>query len=132
MNERPAEHPPASGSASAPPAVAALDRHVARLRAARDYRWGDPSLTAALQRTQKQAASVQRRLGRIIELWNELLPADLVEHTSVRALRGGNLHVTVDSAALVYELDRRLREGLLTELRARFTNNLHRVRFTVA
>jgi hypothetical protein len=92
-------------------------------------RWTpDPTIQPLLQTTREQAERTNRKLGRLIELWQELVPAEVESRTSLVALRGGVLHVQVETAALIYELDRLLREGLEIELRRRFTGTLSRVK----
>jgi hypothetical protein len=76
----------------------------------------------------RNATRVQRRLGELIALWEELLPAEVASRTAVTGLRGGTLQVNVDSAAAMYELDRLLRGGLEQSLRERWRGSLMRVR----
>jgi hypothetical protein len=76
----------------------------------------------------RHAARTQRRLGTIIELWEAVIPSELAAHTAVTGLRGGVLFVRADSAAVAYELDRRLRDGLEQALRSRFPSTLVRIR----
>ncbi len=66
-----------------------------------------------------------------MDLWENVVPADLSPHTRITALRGGVAHVTVDNSATAYELDRRLREGLEQQMRRAFGKTLVRVKISV-
>ena len=57
-----------------------------------------------------------KQLAAITELWAQLVPAEIVSHTRLDSLQRGVLKVSVDSSACLYELDRRLRDGLEKEL----------------
>jgi hypothetical protein len=128
---------PASGAGGIPgqeaqrPCHPAL-REIERLRAARARRTKDLSIIDLVARAQKQAADVHRRLGELIELWDANVPEDIAAHTSLTAMRGGVLHVAVDSSAIAYELDRLLREGLDVRLRQQYRRTLTRVKVTLA
>lgn len=78
----------------------------------------------------RHASRTQRRLATIIELWEAVIPSELAARTSVTGLRGGVLFVRVDSAAVAYELDRCLRDGLEQTLRSKFPSTLVRIRVT--
>lgn len=91
----------------------------------------DVSIGGLLQATQTHAEKVQRRAGALIELWATLLPPDLVSRTEITALRGSILHVRADSSAVAFDLDRRLRGGVLATMRERSAATLTRVRVTV-
>ncbi len=60
-----------------------------------------------------------------------MLPDALASHTRVTAVRGGVVHVTVDTSATAYELDRRLREGLEQQMRRAYGKTFVRVRVKV-
>ena len=79
----------------------------------------------------KEAKRVQKTLGSFVELWETVLPDGLAEHTQVTGLRSGIVHVTVDTSATAYELDRRLREGLQEQMRRAFGKTLVRIKITV-
>ena len=51
-----------------------------------------------------------------MELWTELLPDEIIEHTRLDSLARSVLTVSVDSSARLYELDRLLRSGLEKQL----------------
>jgi hypothetical protein len=98
-----------------------------RLRGRPDRAVAVADLVRTMQRTGDRS---RRRLGSIIELWSELVPPHLAAHTTIAGLRGGILHVRAESAPAAFEIDRRLREGLLAELRRRYDGTLARVRVT--
>lgn len=85
-----------------------------------------------VQSTAENARRTHKRLGSIIDLWELLVPAELATRTRIQHMRGGMLHVHVDSSATAYELDRLLREGLEQEIRSRYRGTLARVRVRVA
>lgn len=53
-----------------------------------------------------------KQLQIITPIWEVHLPDDLLEHTRLESYARGVLHVTVDSSARLYQLDRQLRSGL--------------------
>ncbi|MCH7797007.1 MAG: DUF721 domain-containing protein [Planctomycetes bacterium] len=77
------------------------------------------------------ARRAQKQLGSFVELWESVLPDELALHTRVTGLRSGVVHVTVDTSATAYELDRCLREGVEQQMRRAFGKTLLRVRITV-
>ena len=79
----------------------------------------------------RRARQLQRRLGRFVEAWEASLPPRLHQRTCVQGVRGGVANVTVDSSAISFEIDRRLREGLLQDLRGTCGATLVRVRLRV-
>jgi hypothetical protein len=89
------------------------------------------SVAAMIRGTADTAARTHRRLGELIDLWSEIVPDDLASGTTVTALRGGVLHVTVDSSSRLYELDRLLRGGVTDELRRRYSGTLTRVKLSL-
>ena len=98
------------------------------LREYRGVRERDSSIGKLVAGTAQHAQRTQRKLGQLIALWEELVPADLASHTSLSGLRHGVLHVIVDSSSAAYELDRMLRGGLTQQLQARFRGSLVRVK----
>ena len=57
----------------------------------------------------------QRKLAYVAEVWQQLLPDELIEHTCLENIRGGRLKVLVDNAPCLHELTL-LKENLLTQL----------------
>ncbi len=69
-----------------------------------------------------------RQVGRLAEIWEEVIPAPLAEHTALEGFRSGTLTVLVDSAPHRFQLRQLLDGGLLDELRRRFSGALNKVR----
>ncbi len=113
-------------------AVEQAASHIEKLRGFRQWRGKDVSITALISAQQRQAASVHRRLGELIELWMEHVPPNIASRTTLTTMRGGVLHVTAESSAVRFEADRLLREGLLAELRRQYRGTLSTVKITVA
>ena len=78
-----------------------------RLRPEKDF-----SMSFVADQFKRDVARPFKQLGDLIELWNQLLPADVADGTRLESLQRGILTVAVDSSARMYEIDRRLREGL--------------------
>ena len=85
----------------------------------------------AIASLQRSAEKTHRQLGSFVEAWDALLPSELSSQTCVEAKRGGVVHVRVGNASDAWELDRRLREGLLGELRSRCSGAISRVQVRV-
>lgn len=68
--------------------------------------------------------------GAIFTRWRELVGEDIGSHTRVADLRGAELLVEVDSAALLNELSTYYQQSMLDALHAdpEF-RNIHRIRF---
>lgn len=71
---------------------------------------------------------VARRLGGIVEAWDDLVPARLRDRAAILGFDRGILTVTVDSSPTLYALDRELRSGLEAALREATGGRLQRVR----
>ena len=56
------------------------------------------------------------RIGRVVEIWDQLLPGELVRHCRITGLSGGQLSVQADSPVYMHEL-RLCSPSLLRELR---------------
>ncbi|MBB6428502.1 DciA family protein [Algisphaera agarilytica] len=91
-------------------------RHVEALRERRVKPQPDLSLGFLADQFKREVARPFKQLGDLVELWNELLPEEVAAGTRLEALQRGVLTVAVDSSARLYEVDRRLREGLEREL----------------
>ena len=57
----------------------------------------------------------QKKLARLGQAWQDLLPEELLEHTCLENLRHGTLRVLVDNASSVFELNQ-MKEELLRQL----------------
>lgn len=103
-------------------------RQLELLRGYRTRRERDVSISMMVGDIAIHAERTRRRMGELIELWERLVPAELASRTSLSGLRGGVLHVIVESSSANYELDRLLREGLTQELRRNFRGTLMRIK----
>jgi hypothetical protein len=103
-------------------------RQIEQIRKLRVRRERDTSIADVISRTADHASRTQKKLGELIALWEELVPAELAAHTSLTGYRAGVLHVIVDSSPIAFDLDRLLRGGLTEELRRRFRGTMTRVK----
>lgn len=76
----------------------------------------DLSLGFMADQFKREVARPFKQLGDLVEIWTELLPGDVAAGTRLESLQRGVLTVAVDSSARLYEVDRRLREGLEVDL----------------
>lgn len=90
--------------------------HVEKMRTLRVRPERDVSMAFLADQFKREVARPFKQLGDLVELWNELLPGEVAAGTRLEALARGVLSVAVDSSARLYEVDRRLREGLEREL----------------
>ncbi|UCD74949.1 MAG: DUF721 domain-containing protein [Phycisphaerales bacterium] len=104
---------------------------IGQLRKHRGRRERDLSISAVISGIRRQADRTHKKLGELIGLWEELVPGQLAAGSRLTKLRGGVLHVEVDSSAASYELDRLLRNGLEGVLRERFRGTLTGIRLRV-
>ncbi len=90
--------------------------HLNGLRERRNRK--DPDLSLGFMREQfkRDVQKPHEQLGDLAEIWSQLLPDALTEHTRLVSLTRGVLRVSVDSSGRLYELDRLLRSGLFDEL----------------
>ncbi|NNF42589.1 MAG: DUF721 domain-containing protein [Phycisphaerales bacterium] len=112
--------------------IAAVTRTLENLQTRRARRQRERSITPLLQQLDREATLRRKRFGQLVELWVALLPREIAERTTFTMLRGGSLSVEADSASVAYEVNRRLRSGLLAELRRGYTGTLTRVMVSVA
>ncbi len=69
-----------------------------------------------------------RQLGKLAGVWDEVIPAEVRDHTALESLIRGVLTVRVDSAAHRFQLRSLLDGGLMREIRSRFGGTLNRIR----
>ncbi|MFW6133039.1 MAG: DciA family protein [Planctomycetota bacterium] len=69
-----------------------------------------------------------RRIGQLADIWDDVIPAGLREHTALDGFSRGVLRVAVDSAAHRYQLRMLLDGGLRREIQARFGGALDKIR----
>ncbi|MGC9454595.1 MAG: DUF721 domain-containing protein [Phycisphaerae bacterium] len=69
-----------------------------------------------------------RALSSIAGIWDELVPADIRDHTALERMERGTLIVMVDSAAHRFRLQMLLNGGLMAQIRRRFPGPLNKIR----
>ena len=79
----------------------------------------------------RKVRQLHRRVGEFVDAWHTLLPVELHDNTCVTGIRGGVVDVVVESSAVSFEIDRRLREGLLDELRAACRGTVVRIKLRI-
>jgi hypothetical protein len=134
---------PGTPAGQSPPPVADADRRprpadrraeavVAYLaRQQRPFHERDLSIGRALGGIRRDVASRRRRLGELVDPWENLVPEAIKIRARVDGLRGDTLMVTVDSAATSWQLDRLLRSGLTQSLARASRDRVRRVRVRV-
>lgn len=75
-----------------------------------------------------QLAKKVRQLSKLSEVWDNLIPDEINDHTALESFNRGVLTVTVDSSAHRFNLQILLSGGLMRELQARFEGALNKVR----
>lgn len=88
------------------------DERLRRLREWRNRRTPDLSLGFLKKQFKRDVERPYKQLGDLIALWQQLVPAELAEHTRLDSLTRGVLHISVDAPVHLYELDQLLRSGL--------------------
>lgn len=92
----------------------------------------DLSIGSLVAEQSKYAQQTRAQLGQFIDIWYQLVPTDVRYRSAIRAFKRGVLTVEVESASMRYELDRRLREGLIDEIRRHFRGTLRQVKVRLA
>ena len=109
------------------------DDRLKRLRERRVWKERDLSLSFLPGQFQREVARPFKQLAGLAEWWQRLVPEELARHARLERLKGGVLHVAVDSSAHLYELDRLMRQGLERELvRAATGSPVRRVRLSLS
>lgn len=107
--------------------------HLDGLRERRNRKDPDLSLAFLAGQFKREVQKPFEQLGKLTEIWGELVPPELASHTRLEGLSRGVLRVSVDSSGRLYELDRLLRGGVLDELVTRHKGKaLRRVELKVA
>lgn len=118
-----------------PPLPDPMNARLDRLRERRNRPAADLSLGFMKAQFQRDVARPFKQLEGLAELWRELVPGELLEHTRLESLSRGVLRVMVADASRMYELDRLLRESLTRELtvqyRGRGGKPLRRVKLSI-
>jgi len=109
------------------PAQARLDQ----LRKWRNRPERDLGLSQLPQQFKREVEKPFKQLNAVVELWQQMLPVELLKHTRLESLQRGILKVTVDGSTRLYELDRLLRQGLERQLIvARKDSGLRKIRLS--
>lgn len=87
-----------------------------RLRKWRTPATPDQSLHFLQDQFQREVVRPHKQLAVIITAWETLVPPALARRTRLDSLTRGVLKVGVDSSSTLYELDRLLRQSLLSQL----------------
>ena len=69
-----------------------------------------------------------RQLSELAQIWDDVIPESIREHTALESFSRGILTVKVDSAAHRFELQTLLAGGLTRELQRRYAGALDKVR----
>ncbi|MCH2160302.1 MAG: DUF721 domain-containing protein [Phycisphaerales bacterium] len=115
-----------SSNDDSPTALAAARIDLLRKRNRRGER--DYAIVGLLEGIRREASRSRKASGNFVDAWEAVVPPEFVRETRVKGLSGGVARVGVRSSAMQYELDRLLRTGLLSELRAAFGGLLRRVK----
>ena len=95
----------------------------------RQFRHGAAPLGPAVTMLMKHKIGKRyRRVGKIAEIWDELVPPEIAEHTALEGFANGVLTVTVDSAPMRFQLSTLLAAGLHKQLQQGFSGTLRKVR----
>lgn len=80
---------------------------------------------------EKAVVKPAAKIGGIVEIWQEHVPAKIVSRSRLVGFEKGTLKVAVDSTTVRAELDAQLRAGLLRELQAATKHAIHRIKLEV-
>ncbi len=72
-----------------------------------------------------------RQLSKLGEVWDEVVPQELSEHTALESFNRGVLSVLVDSASHRFQLQTMLDGGLTGEIRSRFSGALNKIKLVM-
>ena len=107
-------------------------RRLERLRGFRIPPERDQSLAFIQGQFDREVKRPHAQVKQAVELWAQLVPAELAAHTRLESLTRGTLKVVADSSTHLYELDRLLRGGVEQALiRGLRTSGLRRVKVVV-
>lgn len=118
--------PPDTPESSEPPEPG--DNQIRRLRTWRSGKEPDLSLGFIGKMFEKQIARPHKKMGKLIELWEQHIPADLASRTALHSYSRGVLRVDVADSATLYQLDRMLRSGAEQQIRQSFTGSLRTIK----
>ncbi|HWB18759.1 MAG TPA: DciA family protein [Phycisphaerales bacterium] len=106
-------------------------RKLNQLRGYRVKKDRDIGIRSAITDFAESSERTHKKLGSLAELWQQVMPAEIVRGTAITGLRSGVLHVAAESSAISFEVDRRLREGAEAHMRAMYRGTLLKVRVKV-
>jgi hypothetical protein len=69
-----------------------------------------------------------RQVGKLADVWDEVLPRELAEHTSLLGFTRGVLTVGVDSASHRFLLQTQLQAGLKKKIQSHFGGAIRRIK----
>ena len=69
-----------------------------------------------------------KQLGQLSEIWDEVVPEEIAEHTALEGFHRSVLTAMVDSAPHRYQLQTLLAGGLTKEIQSRFPGALNKIR----
>jgi predicted nucleic acid-binding Zn ribbon protein len=69
-----------------------------------------------------------KQLSRLGEIWDDVIPGHLLEHTALESFHQGVLTVRVDNSSRRFYLQTLLRGGLQKEIQRRFAGPLNKIR----
>lgn len=69
-----------------------------------------------------------RQLGKLAEVWDEVIPQNIRDHTAMDGFQKGVLTVMVDSASHRFLLQTLLNNGLQKEIQSRFASPINKIR----
>ena len=69
-----------------------------------------------------------KQLGQLSEIWDEVIPEEIAEHTALEGFHRSVLTVMVDSGPHRFQLELLLAGGLKKELKSRFPAAINKVR----
>ncbi|MBT5583324.1 MAG: DUF721 domain-containing protein [Phycisphaerae bacterium] len=108
-------------------AMASPTHQIDRLRGWRVRPARTTSMAKLLPNLKRQFTRTHKQVGAFADAWDRCAPPALRDRCKVNTMRGGTARVTASSSAIVFQLDRALRGGLLQELRAACTATIARV-----
>lgn len=69
-----------------------------------------------------------RQVSRLAEIWDEMIPEEIRDHTALDSFQRGVLTVLVDSPAHRFHLQNLLVGGMLRQMQEQFSGTLRKVR----
>ena len=101
-------------------------QHLERLRKHRNFKDRDFSLGFLERQFKNEVEKPFKQIADLVEVWNRLVPAHIVDHTRLESMNRGTLRVIVESNSWLYELDKALRSGLQQQIISEFRGKAFR------